>query len=64
MSTWALVPIKRRDLCKTRLATVLQPREREALVQFETAVSNPSIGARISELRICASIFLWASSSA
>jgi FO synthase len=33
MSTWALVPIKRPDLCKTRLATVLQPREREALVR-------------------------------
>ena len=33
MTTWALVPIKRRELCKTRLAAVLQPREREALVR-------------------------------
>ena len=33
VSTWALVPIKRRELRKTRLATVLEPGEREALVR-------------------------------
>jgi FO synthase len=33
MSTWALVPIKSRALCKTRLASVLSPRQRLALVR-------------------------------
>jgi FO synthase len=33
MSTWALVPIKPRALCKTRLASVLAPAQRLALVR-------------------------------
>jgi FO synthase len=33
MSTWALVPIKSRALCKTRLAPVLSPVQRVALVR-------------------------------
>lgn len=33
MTTWALVPIKRRALCKTRLASVLNAREREEFVR-------------------------------
>ncbi len=33
MSTWALVPIKSRDLCKTRLASILSPVERMAIVR-------------------------------
>lgn len=33
MSTWALVPIKPRTLCKTRLASVLSPPQRIALVR-------------------------------
>ena len=33
MSTWALVPIKPRALCKTRLASVLSPARRIALVR-------------------------------
>ncbi|MGH8138045.1 MAG: 5-amino-6-(D-ribitylamino)uracil--L-tyrosine 4-hydroxyphenyl transferase CofH [Steroidobacteraceae bacterium] len=33
MSTWALVPIKQRARCKSRLATVLPPRERESVVR-------------------------------
>src|SRR5882757_10508647 len=32
MTTWALVPIKRLERCKTRLASVLKPRQREAVV--------------------------------
>lgn len=32
MRTWALVPIKPRALCKSRLASVLPPTQREALV--------------------------------
>jgi FO synthase len=33
MTTWALVPIKPRALCKTRLASVLSPRQRLTLVR-------------------------------
>jgi FO synthase len=33
MSTWALIPIKPRALCKTRLASVLAPDQRMALVR-------------------------------
>src|SRR5277367_6028279 len=33
MSTWALVPIKPRALCKTRLASVLSPQRRLGLVR-------------------------------
>jgi FO synthase len=33
MSTWALIPIKPRALCKTRLASVLSPDHRMALVR-------------------------------
>src|ERR1700678_1264492 len=33
MSTWALVPIKPRGLCKTRLASVLPPDQRLRLVR-------------------------------
>src|ERR1700683_4256552 len=33
MSTWALVPIKPRALCKTRLGSVLPPAQRLALVR-------------------------------
>jgi FO synthase len=32
MTTWALVPIKQLERCKTRLAGVLKPRQREAVV--------------------------------
>ena len=33
MTTWAVVPINRRALCKTRLDTVLNAREREEFVR-------------------------------